>query len=98
MGLCYEEPMAQGKADVTRKHVTFATATISYLEDIVETGTHGSDVTAVIRSLVEQGVRRAIREGLIGRRITSGGAARSREAAEEERSRQASLPARGSGS
>lgn len=57
--------MAQGKTDITRKHVTFSTATIDYIKDIVKTGTHGSDVTAVIRSLVEQGVRDAIDKKLI---------------------------------
>jgi hypothetical protein len=57
--------MAEAKADITRKHVTFATATIDYVKDIVKTGTHGSDVTAVIRSLVEQGVRDAIDKKLI---------------------------------
>ena len=68
MGLCYRNGMAEAKADITRKHVTFATATIDYVKDIVKTGTHGSDVTSVIRSLVEQGVRHAIRDGLIERR------------------------------
>ncbi len=57
--------MAQGKTSITRKHVTFSTATIRYIEDLVKTGTHGSDVTAVIRSLVEQGVRDAIDKQLI---------------------------------
>ncbi len=64
--------MAQGKTDTTRKHVTFATATICYAEDLAKTGTHGSDVTAVIRSLVEQGIRGAIRDGLIPKREISG--------------------------
>lgn len=71
MGLCYWTRMGQGKTAVTRKHVTFATATIRYVEDLVKTGTHGSDVTAVIRSLVEQGVRHAIRDKLISRRKNS---------------------------
>lgn len=51
-----------------RKNVTLSRATVRYLEDIAKTGTHGSDVTAVIRSLVEQGVRHAIRDDLIEKR------------------------------
>jgi hypothetical protein len=52
-------------ADNPRKNVTFSKATLRYLDDIVETGTHGPDPTAVIRSLVEQGVRDAIDKKLI---------------------------------
>jgi hypothetical protein len=33
---------------------------IDYVRDIVKTGTHGSDVTAVVRSLIKEGVRDAI--------------------------------------
>lgn len=60
--------MAQGKAAVTRKGVTLSDETIRYLEDLVSTGTHGSDVVAVMRTLIEEGVRNAIREGFIERR------------------------------
>lgn len=56
--------MAEGK-EPFRRNVTFSPPTIAYLKDIVKTGTHGSDVTAVIRSLVEQGVREAIDKKLI---------------------------------
>jgi hypothetical protein len=63
--------MAQGKAPTVRKNVTLAKATVRYLEDIAKTGTHGYDVTAVIRSLVEQGVRHSIRDHLILRRKIS---------------------------
>jgi hypothetical protein len=63
--------MAQGKAPTVRKNVTLAKATVRYLEDIAATGTHGYDVTAVIRSLVEQGVRHAIRDTLIKKRQIS---------------------------
>lgn len=60
--------MGQGKTATVRKNVTLAAATVQYLEDLAKTGTHGSDVPAVIRSLVEQGVRHAIRDSLIERR------------------------------
>ena len=60
--------MAQGKAETVRKNVTLAAGTISYLEELAAGGTHGSDVVAVIRAMVEEGVRKAIREGFIERR------------------------------
>lgn len=56
-------------ADNPRKNVTFSEATLRYLDDIVKTGTHGPDATAVIRSLVEQGVRDAIDKKLIRVRV-----------------------------
>ncbi len=63
--------MAQGKTATIRKNITLSVTTVAYLEDIAKTGTHGSDVPAVIRSLAEQGVRRAIRDGLIKKYQTS---------------------------
>ncbi|HEV7659935.1 MAG TPA: hypothetical protein VGO55_08830 [Allosphingosinicella sp.] len=57
--------MAQGKAETVRKNVTLSAATIRYLEELAAKGTHGSDVVAVIRTMVEAGVREAIREGFI---------------------------------
>lgn len=61
-------PQAQGKAQTVRKNVTFSAATMDYLDDLAAKGTHGSDALAVIRTLVEEGVRAAIREGFIDRR------------------------------
>ena len=60
--------MAQGKAPTQRKTVTFAVATVEYLEQLASIGTHGSDVTNVIRALVEEGIRSAIKEGFIAMR------------------------------
>jgi hypothetical protein len=60
--------MAQGKAETVRKNVTLSAATVSYLEELAAKGTHGSDVVAVIRTMVEEGVRGAIRDGFITRR------------------------------
>ncbi|HEX8366515.1 MAG TPA: hypothetical protein VF603_14635 [Allosphingosinicella sp.] len=57
--------MAQGKADTVRKNVTLSAATVAYLEQLASGGTHGSDVVAVIRTMVEEGVRTAIREGFL---------------------------------
>lgn len=60
--------MAQGKTETVRKNVTLSTATICYLEDLAKAGTHGSDVVAIIRTMVEEGVRNAIRDGFIEKR------------------------------
>lgn len=60
--------MAQGKTQTVRKNVTFSAATLDYLETLASKGTHGSDAIAVIRTMVEEGVRAAIREGFIERR------------------------------
>jgi len=60
--------MAQGKAATSRKTVTLSEATVCYLEELAKGGTHGSDVPAVMRTLIEEGVRNAIREEWIGKR------------------------------
>jgi hypothetical protein len=57
--------MAQGKSKTIRKNVTFSERTIGYLETLASKGTHGSDVPAVIRTMVEEGVRSAIRDGFL---------------------------------
>lgn len=57
--------MAQGKAATVRKNVTLSAATVAYLAELSAAGTHGSDVVAVIRTMVEEGVRTAIREGFL---------------------------------
>lgn len=56
---------AQGKSETIRKNVTFSATTIEYLEELAAKGTHGSDVVSVIRTMVEEGVRRAIRDNFI---------------------------------
>jgi hypothetical protein len=57
--------VAQGKAETVRKNVTLAAATVAYLERLASRGTHGSDVVSVIRTMVEEGVRTAIRDGFL---------------------------------
>jgi hypothetical protein len=59
--------MSQGKAKIVRKNVTFSAATVRHLEDLAQTGAHGSDVVAVVRTLVDQGIRKAIRDGFLHR-------------------------------
>ena len=56
---------AQAKSETIRKNVTFSAKTVEYLEELVAKGTHGSDVVGVIRTMVEEGVRRAIRDGIV---------------------------------
>jgi hypothetical protein len=49
----------------TRKKCTLSLATLRYLEALAKKGTHGSSVPKVMTTLIEQGVRRAIREDFI---------------------------------
>jgi hypothetical protein len=57
----------EGKPDpgTDRKACTLAIETIRYLEALAKKGTHGSGVSKVMTTLIEQGVRQAIREGFI---------------------------------
>jgi hypothetical protein len=48
-----------------RKQCTLSLATIRYLELLSRKGTHGRGVSKVMTTLIEQGVRQAIREGFI---------------------------------
>jgi hypothetical protein len=42
-----------------------ALQTIAYLEKLVKQGTHGTSVPGVARTLVEEGIRLAIKDGLL---------------------------------
>lgn len=53
------------RAETDRIPVTLSTATIGYLEALVAQGTHGTSVPAVARALIGEGVRRAIKDGLL---------------------------------
>ncbi len=64
--------MAQGKTPTRRKTITLAVTTLAYVEALAETGTHGSDVTGVLRTLVEEGVRRAIKDKFISMKRKQG--------------------------
>ena len=57
--------MAEGKAPTRRKTITLSVATIKYLEELATKGTHGSDIAGVARTLVEEGIRIAIKERFI---------------------------------
>jgi hypothetical protein len=42
-----------------------ALSTIAYLEKLVRQGTHGTSVPGVARTLIEEGIRSAIKDGLL---------------------------------
>ena len=55
--------MATEKAETDRVPVTLALSTITYLEKLVRQGTHGTSVPGVARTLIEEGIRLAIKDG-----------------------------------
>ena len=57
--------MATEKAETDRIPVTLALATIGYLGKLVKQGTHGTSVPGVCRTLIEEGIRLAIKDGLL---------------------------------
>jgi hypothetical protein len=46
---------------------TLRATTISYVEQLVDVGTHGATFAGVMTRLIEEGVREALRDGLIER-------------------------------
>lgn len=52
-------------ANTDRFQTTLSIRTMSYLRALAKKGTHGSSVPAVGRSLIESGVRQAIKDGFI---------------------------------
>ena len=57
--------MATEKAETDRVPVTLALSTISYLEKLVIQSTHGTSVPGVAKTLIEEGIRLAINDGLL---------------------------------
>src|ERR1700693_1848179 len=57
--------MATEKAETDRVPITLALSTITYLEKLVRQGTHGTSVPGVARTLIEEGIRLAIKDGLL---------------------------------
>jgi hypothetical protein len=57
--------MATEKAETDRVPVTLALSTITYLEKLVRQGTHGTSVPGVAKTLIEEGIRLAIKDGLL---------------------------------
>ncbi len=53
--------MAKSQAKTERLQVTLSLQTIAFLTLLSEKGTHGTGPTDVAKTLIEQGIRRAIR-------------------------------------
>jgi hypothetical protein len=63
--------MATEKAETDRIPITLSLATIGFLERLVRQGTHGTSVPGVARTLIEEGIRNAIKDGLLAIRDSS---------------------------
>jgi hypothetical protein len=58
-------------ADTERRPVTLAVATWKFLDQLSKLGTHGTSVPDVAKTLIEEGIREAIKDGF----LTGGSAA-----------------------
>ena len=61
------------KAKTERLSVTLALPTLSYLADLAQVGIHGTSVTDVAKSLIEQGIRDAIKQNFLKPKASSDG-------------------------
>ena len=52
-------------ADTDRRPVTLAVATWEFLDHLSKLGTHGTSVPDVAKTLIEEGIRRAIKDGFL---------------------------------
>ena len=52
-------------ADTERRPVTLAVATWKFLDQLSKQGTHGTSVPDVAKTLIEEGIRQAIKEGFL---------------------------------
>jgi hypothetical protein len=59
--------MAKKPRETQRLQVVLALKTHAFLSVLAEKGTHGVDIPAVARTLIEQGIRQAIKDGFIDR-------------------------------
>jgi hypothetical protein len=55
-------------ADTERRPLTLAVATWAYLDQLSKLGTHGTSVPDVAKTLIEEGIRQAIRDGFLKQR------------------------------
>jgi len=60
--------METKSAKTERRYVTLSSRSIEYLERLAESGTHGTSVPDVMKTLIEEGIRLAIREGFLSKR------------------------------
>jgi hypothetical protein len=54
-------------ADTDRRPITLACATWEYLDQLSKLGTHGTSIPDVAKTLIEEGIRQAIKEGFVQR-------------------------------
>jgi hypothetical protein len=54
-----------------RLPVTLSLATHGYLTDLAREGTYGPRPTDVAKSLIEEGIRHAIKDGLLTRKVSA---------------------------
>ena len=59
---------ASSMADTDRRPVTLAVATWEYLDQLSKLGTHGTSVPDVTKTLIEEGIRQAIKDGFLKQR------------------------------
>jgi hypothetical protein len=52
-------------ADTDRRPVTLAVATWEFLDQLSKLGTHGTSVPDVAKTLIEEGIRQAIKDGFL---------------------------------
>jgi hypothetical protein len=59
-------------ADTDRRPLTLAVATWAYLDQLSKLGTHGTSVPDVAKTLIEEGIRQAIKDGFLKREPAAG--------------------------
>ena len=52
-------------ADTDRRPITLAVATWEFLDQLSKLGTHGTSVPDVAKTLIEEGIRQAIKDGFL---------------------------------
>ena len=55
-------------ADTERRPVTLGVATWEFLDQLPKLGTHGTSVPDVAKTLIEEGIRQAIKDGFLKQR------------------------------
>ena len=59
-------------ADTDRRPVTLGVATWEFLDQLSKLGTHGTSVPDVAKTLIEEGIRQAIKDGFLKQRPAGG--------------------------
>jgi hypothetical protein len=64
----YLDMVSSVMADTDRRPVTLAVATWEFLDQLSKLGTHGTSVPDVAKTLIEEGIRQAIKDGFLKQR------------------------------